>query len=312
MTGRLRTVVYTPRTNLPTLEADLYDGSDVVTLVWLGRRHIAGIEPGRATHRAGAGWPSGTTARSSTTRTTSWSSPRVTAGRQPGHRAADRPEDEEPLPCLLRADGRAAGRLCAGWSSRASRSRSSCVVNFLGDIHWSLRPALIVAVGGGAAIAVLPAEPAASRSGTPINGLFGIAIGAIIAWQTGDATGLLPARHPATRSATASAMLLSVGDPAARWSAGSGRSWSTRARPAWRDDPRLRAHLRLADRALGASSSWPRSACRSGLYLAHQDDRPAGRRPARAGLAAVRAAAAITVWRCAGDPGIRPPAAARR
>jgi hypothetical protein len=48
VSGRLRTVVYTPRTNLPTLEADLYDGSDVVTLVWLGRRHIAGIEPGRA------------------------------------------------------------------------------------------------------------------------------------------------------------------------------------------------------------------------------------------------------------------------
>jgi hypothetical protein len=47
LTGRLKTVVYTPRTNLPTLEADLYDGSDVVTLVWLGRRHIAGIEPGR-------------------------------------------------------------------------------------------------------------------------------------------------------------------------------------------------------------------------------------------------------------------------
>ena len=47
VSGRLRTVAYTPRTNLPTLEADLYDGSDVVTLVWLGRRHIAGIEPGR-------------------------------------------------------------------------------------------------------------------------------------------------------------------------------------------------------------------------------------------------------------------------
>ena len=46
--GRLRTVVYTPRTNLPTLEAELYDGSDLITLVWLGRRHIAGIEPGRA------------------------------------------------------------------------------------------------------------------------------------------------------------------------------------------------------------------------------------------------------------------------
>jgi len=47
ISGRLKTVVYTPRTNLPTLEAELYDGSDVVTLVWLGRRHIAGIEPGR-------------------------------------------------------------------------------------------------------------------------------------------------------------------------------------------------------------------------------------------------------------------------
>jgi hypothetical protein len=48
VTGRLRTVVYTPRTNLPTLEAELYDGSDLVRLVWLGRRRIAGIEPGRS------------------------------------------------------------------------------------------------------------------------------------------------------------------------------------------------------------------------------------------------------------------------
>jgi hypothetical protein len=47
VSGRLKTVAYTPRTNLPTLEADLYDGSDVVTLVFLGRRSIAGIEPGR-------------------------------------------------------------------------------------------------------------------------------------------------------------------------------------------------------------------------------------------------------------------------
>ena len=37
-------MAYTPRTNLPTLEADLWDGSDVVTLVFLGRRSIAGID----------------------------------------------------------------------------------------------------------------------------------------------------------------------------------------------------------------------------------------------------------------------------
>jgi len=47
VSGRLKTVAYTPRTNLPTLEAELYDGTDVVTLVFLGRRSIAGIEPGR-------------------------------------------------------------------------------------------------------------------------------------------------------------------------------------------------------------------------------------------------------------------------
>lgn len=26
----------------------MYDGSDVMTIVWLGRRRISGIEPGRA------------------------------------------------------------------------------------------------------------------------------------------------------------------------------------------------------------------------------------------------------------------------
>lgn len=47
ISGRLRSVVYTPRTGPPALEAELYDGSGTVLLVWLGRRHIAGIEPGR-------------------------------------------------------------------------------------------------------------------------------------------------------------------------------------------------------------------------------------------------------------------------
>jgi hypothetical protein len=47
VTGRLKSVVYTPRETVPTLEAELYDGSGSVTLVWLGRRRIPGIEPGR-------------------------------------------------------------------------------------------------------------------------------------------------------------------------------------------------------------------------------------------------------------------------
>lgn len=47
VTGRLRSVVYLPQGSVPTLEAELYDGSGSVVLVWLGRRQIAGIEPGR-------------------------------------------------------------------------------------------------------------------------------------------------------------------------------------------------------------------------------------------------------------------------
>ena len=48
VTGRLKSVVYTPRETVPTLEAELFDGSGSVTLVWLGRRRSPGIEPGRS------------------------------------------------------------------------------------------------------------------------------------------------------------------------------------------------------------------------------------------------------------------------
>lgn len=47
VTGRLKSVVYLPAGSVPTLDAELYDGSGSVTLVWLGRRQISGIEPGR-------------------------------------------------------------------------------------------------------------------------------------------------------------------------------------------------------------------------------------------------------------------------
>jgi hypothetical protein len=46
--GTLRTVTLRPRGGVPALEADLYDGSGVITVVWLGRRRIAGISPGRS------------------------------------------------------------------------------------------------------------------------------------------------------------------------------------------------------------------------------------------------------------------------
>lgn len=45
--GTLRSVTLRPADGVTALEAELYDGSDAVTLIWLGRRTIEGIEAGR-------------------------------------------------------------------------------------------------------------------------------------------------------------------------------------------------------------------------------------------------------------------------
>ncbi len=47
VTGTLRTVTLRPRAGVPALVAELYDGSGSISLVWLGRRQIPGIDPGR-------------------------------------------------------------------------------------------------------------------------------------------------------------------------------------------------------------------------------------------------------------------------
>ena len=45
--GRLRSVELCPTNEAATLQAELFDGTQGVTLIWLGRRRIPGIEPGR-------------------------------------------------------------------------------------------------------------------------------------------------------------------------------------------------------------------------------------------------------------------------
>jgi hypothetical protein len=47
VSGILRSVVLRPREGVPTVEVELFDGSGVIDLVWLGRRRIVGVEPGR-------------------------------------------------------------------------------------------------------------------------------------------------------------------------------------------------------------------------------------------------------------------------
>jgi hypothetical protein len=45
--GTLKTVTLRPRGGVPALEAELYDGTGSINVVWLGRRRIGGISPGR-------------------------------------------------------------------------------------------------------------------------------------------------------------------------------------------------------------------------------------------------------------------------
>ncbi|TQF66289.1 DNA-binding protein [Rhodococcus spelaei] len=47
MLGRLRSVEACPKSSNASVEAEFFDGTDAVTLVWIGRRRIAGIEPGK-------------------------------------------------------------------------------------------------------------------------------------------------------------------------------------------------------------------------------------------------------------------------
>jgi hypothetical protein len=45
--GVLRSVTLRPVDGVTALEAEVYDGSDSVTLIWLGRRRIEGVTAGR-------------------------------------------------------------------------------------------------------------------------------------------------------------------------------------------------------------------------------------------------------------------------
>ena len=47
LTGTVSAVTINPRAGHPALEVELRDGSGAVTLVWLGRRQIPGIDCGR-------------------------------------------------------------------------------------------------------------------------------------------------------------------------------------------------------------------------------------------------------------------------
>ncbi len=47
LVGTLRMVTFRPHAGVPALEAELWDGTGTVNVIWLGRRQIPGISPGR-------------------------------------------------------------------------------------------------------------------------------------------------------------------------------------------------------------------------------------------------------------------------
>jgi hypothetical protein len=47
VSGTIRAIRVRPQDSVPMMEAELWDGSGYLTLLWLGRREIKGIVPGR-------------------------------------------------------------------------------------------------------------------------------------------------------------------------------------------------------------------------------------------------------------------------
>ena len=192
--GTLRTVTLRPRAGVPALVAELYDGSGSISLVWLGRRQIPGIEPGRAVIALRPGDPR----------------PRPAGHLQPALRAATgrgRVSEHELL---------AASRTPAARRSTAPRSRSSSgtgsstalggrrgmvegavptlgfTVTYLISHDLRARPD----VGIGLAVALLVVRLVQRQPVQfVVNSLVGIGIAAVFAVPHRQGRGRLPAGH---------------------------------------------------------------------------------------------------------------------
>ncbi len=46
LTGCVHSIAVPPRGDAPQLHVELYDGTDILQVIWLGRREIGGIVPG--------------------------------------------------------------------------------------------------------------------------------------------------------------------------------------------------------------------------------------------------------------------------
>ncbi|WP_446219192.1 DUF3159 domain-containing protein [Micromonospora sp. IBHARD004] len=172
------------------------------------------------------------------------------------------PPDDERLPSLAEQMADQLG----GWRGLVESS-IPVVVFVLANVVGELRPAVIAAVAVALLIAGLRlAQRRPVRHA--VNGLFGIAIGAAIAWRTGDERDFyLPGILYGIGYGLALLISAAIRQPLVGW------IWSVlvaKGRAEWRGDPRLvRTFTQLT--VLWGVVWLAKVGVQAGLYLAHQD-----------------------------------------
>ncbi|TDC42226.1 DUF3159 domain-containing protein [Micromonospora sp. KC213] len=177
---------------------------------------------------------------------------------EPGTAAAD----DEKLPSIAEQMADQLG----GWRGLVESS-VPVVVFVVANIIGELRPAVIASVAVAMLIAVVRlAQRRPIRHA--VNGLFGVAIGAAIAWRTGDERDFyLPGILYGIAYGVALLVSAAIRQPIVGW------IWSVlvaKGRSEWRDDPRLVRTF------TGLTVLWgvvwlAKVGVQAGLYLAHQD-----------------------------------------
>src|SRR5688572_8960961 len=172
-------------------------------------------------------------------------------------------ESEEPLPSFSEQLADQLG----GWRGLVESS-IPVTVFVIANIIADLRPAIIVSVASGLLIAVFRLSRRQSVRHA-VNGLFGIFIGAAIAWRSGDARDFyLPGIIISAGYVLAMVVSITVRWPLVGW------IWSVvldKGSTRWREDPVLLRTFGWLT-ALWAVVYALKVGVQSGLYLANQDE----------------------------------------
>ncbi|MEU3456016.1 DUF3159 domain-containing protein [Micromonospora sp. NPDC006766] len=186
----------------------------------------------------------------------------MTTGAHPTREPELGPEGEQPLPSLAEQMADQLG----GWRGLVESS-IPVVVFVIANVVGELRPAVIASVGVAVLIAVLRlAQRRPVRHA--VNGLFGIAIGAAIAWRTGDERDFyVPGILYGIGYGLALLLSAAVRQPLVGW------IWSVlvaKGRSDWRDNPRLvRTFTQLT--VLWGVVWLAKVGVQAALYLNHKD-----------------------------------------